>query len=177
MKLNRHHRTGFTIVELLIVIIVIAILAAIVIVAYNGITAKAQSSKVDQDIATLVRAINAARINTDKTLYAITGNGCTRCSCPYLSGDTTPAYTLPKTHGCWTAYFNTIDKIATASGANLAPLKAGDPWGSPYSIDENEGESGGCGYDIVESWGRSGNINGGTRLGTVNVSHYSVQCP
>lgn len=36
---------GFTIVELLIVIIVIAILAAIVIVAYQGITAKANASK------------------------------------------------------------------------------------------------------------------------------------
>lgn len=35
---------GFTIVELLIVIIVIAILAAIVIIAYNGVTQKAQAS-------------------------------------------------------------------------------------------------------------------------------------
>ncbi len=35
---------GFTIVELLIVIVIIAILAAITIVAYNGITAKANAS-------------------------------------------------------------------------------------------------------------------------------------
>jgi prepilin-type N-terminal cleavage/methylation domain-containing protein len=34
-------RQGFTIVELLIVVIVIAILAAITIVAYNGITNRA----------------------------------------------------------------------------------------------------------------------------------------
>lgn len=37
-----NNRDGFTIVELLIVVVVIAILAAITIVAYNGITKKAQ---------------------------------------------------------------------------------------------------------------------------------------
>ena len=35
---------GFTIVELLIVIVIIGILAAITIVAYNGITARAQTT-------------------------------------------------------------------------------------------------------------------------------------
>ena len=35
--LKKSHQQGFTIVELLIVIIVIAILAALVIAAYNGI--------------------------------------------------------------------------------------------------------------------------------------------
>lgn len=40
------HAQGFTIVELLIVIIVIAILAAITIVAYNGIQQRARNSQV-----------------------------------------------------------------------------------------------------------------------------------
>jgi len=39
-------KEGFTIVELLIVIVVIAILAAITIVAYNGIQARARDAKV-----------------------------------------------------------------------------------------------------------------------------------
>lgn len=43
MKSNRH-TTGFTIVELLIVIVVIGILAAITIVAYNGIQERARAS-------------------------------------------------------------------------------------------------------------------------------------
>jgi len=41
---------GFTIVELLIVVVVIAILAAITIVSYNGITAKANDATVQHDL-------------------------------------------------------------------------------------------------------------------------------
>jgi prepilin-type N-terminal cleavage/methylation domain-containing protein len=49
--------TGFTIVELLIVIVVIGILAAITIVAYNGMQAKARFSVYKTDIASLNKAI------------------------------------------------------------------------------------------------------------------------
>jgi len=52
VALHKNLRRGFTIVELLIVIVVIAILAAISIVAYNGIQARAENSKT-------VAAVNA----------------------------------------------------------------------------------------------------------------------
>lgn len=42
--------TGFTIVELLIVIVVIGVLAAIVVVAYNGITRTAQQSAITAEL-------------------------------------------------------------------------------------------------------------------------------
>ena len=48
---------GFTIVELLIVVVVIAILAAITIVAYNGIIAKTNDAAVKNDLVTLQKKV------------------------------------------------------------------------------------------------------------------------
>jgi prepilin-type N-terminal cleavage/methylation domain-containing protein len=50
-------KKGFTIVELLIVIIVIAILATITIVAYNGVQQRSRESKRAADMKSLQKAI------------------------------------------------------------------------------------------------------------------------
>ncbi len=50
MRSRRLNRGGFTIVELLIVVVVIAILAAITIVVYNGVSAQANDSVVQSDL-------------------------------------------------------------------------------------------------------------------------------
>lgn len=48
---------GFTIVELLIVIVVIAILASITVVAYNGIQWRAKNTSVEQSVVTYQKAL------------------------------------------------------------------------------------------------------------------------
>ncbi len=55
--LNPKSRSGFTIVELLIVIVVIAILAAISVVAYGGIQQRARDSQRAQDMATIKKTL------------------------------------------------------------------------------------------------------------------------
>lgn len=52
-------QTGFTIVELLIVVVVIAILAAITIVAYNGMQRQAQNSATMSEVASAAKQLKA----------------------------------------------------------------------------------------------------------------------
>lgn len=55
---NKQQKTaGFTLVELLIVIVVIAILAAISVVAYSGIQQRARDSQRVQDVKTIAQAL------------------------------------------------------------------------------------------------------------------------
>jgi len=57
-KLTAKH-AGFTLVELLIVIVVIAILAAITIVAYNGIQQRAYNTRIVQGVAQYETALES----------------------------------------------------------------------------------------------------------------------
>lgn len=57
-------RSGFTIVELLIVIVVIAILAAITTVSYNGITVRAQESALKSDLKTAATQLQLAFVES-----------------------------------------------------------------------------------------------------------------
>lgn len=172
------HGTGFTIVELLIVIVVIGILAALVVSSFSKAQENARVAKVKNDITVLNKSVQNARTNMGKTFMAISGSGCTRCACPYASGDTTPYNTLPKTHNCWVRYYATLDAIAGAADTNLDQLKEGDPWGSPYAIDENEGEisTNPCRTDVVYSFGRSSSQNGGTVVGYTKLPFSLATC-
>lgn len=59
ISLVKNSRDGFTIVELLIVVVIIAILAAITIVAYNGIQARANNSAAAATANTLGKRMQA----------------------------------------------------------------------------------------------------------------------
>lgn len=71
---------GFTIVELLIVIVVIGILAAIVIVAYNGVTNKANTTKSQTNAASVQKIAEAYNADNGKypdTMAAFSAAGNT----------------------------------------------------------------------------------------------------
>lgn len=74
----QNKKQGFTIVELLVVVVVIGILAAITIVAYNGIQQRARDSARKSDIGVIQKALE---------LYHIDNGGYPNCSGgTYLAG-------------------------------------------------------------------------------------------
>ena len=72
MQWAKEKYIGFTIVELLIVIVVIAILAAITIVAYTGVQDRAKESNVQSDLSAFMKRIEIARTNAADGLYPFT---------------------------------------------------------------------------------------------------------
>jgi len=82
-------QTGFTIVELLIVIVVIGILAAITIVAYNGVQANAKDASLKTTIEQLQKAVEL--YNAQYGNYPITS------ASPLTNGGGQTTYTSP---GC-----------------------------------------------------------------------------
>jgi general secretion pathway protein G len=138
--------SGFTIVELLVVIIVIGILAAITIVSYTGITTRAQVTKMNDDLLLFSKAVQAARITTGETLGQIDGSFWSAGPCSTKPSGTDLA-ALAHTDSCWVQYLTDLNNISLASGINIKNMV--DPWGRPYAIDENEGEGSGCGLDSI----------------------------
>lgn len=67
---------GFTIVELLIVIVVIAILAAISVVAYTGVQSRARDSQRVQDIKVIAKALEMYYIDNGGYPEGLCASGC-----------------------------------------------------------------------------------------------------
>jgi len=95
-------KSGFTIVELLIVIVVIGILAAITVVAFNGVQERAKFATYKADISAINKAILS--FYAEKGYYPFPTSACTNGWCgwdqstePFVPG-LAPAYlsTLPQ---------------------------------------------------------------------------------
>ena len=85
--MGRHKNHGFTIVELLIVIVVIAILAAITIVAFNGVQQRAKNSAKLSTVESIIKLIELYR--SEYGTYPVTSTYCTTTDnkCVNWNGD------------------------------------------------------------------------------------------
>lgn len=77
MPKNKQKHTGFTLVELLIVIVVIAILATVSIVAYNGVQIRAKNTQLSSVAANYAKALQLYKVDEGElpSLARVGNNG------------------------------------------------------------------------------------------------------
>lgn len=114
IKSKTQAQRGFTIVELLIVVVVIAILAAITIVSYNGITARANQSAAKASAATIQKKAELFAADSNLNRYPI-------------QSDTGATAGFPGTDASKTWYFSGVtvnwSTTALASGTNNSTVR------------------------------------------------------
>ena len=119
---KRENTRGFTIVELLIVVVIIAILAAITIVAYNGIQQRARASAASSALSQAAKKLELYKV--DNSAYPTSTNlasaGITNAN------DTTYQYTSDGTTYCLTATNVTISYYLNSTTTS-SPTAGGCP--------------------------------------------------
>lgn len=137
MRINKLRASGFTIVELLIVIVIIGILAAITIVAYNGIQQRAIGAALSSDLTAIARQFKVSQVTNDAypTTVSTTRPGVTY-TVTTNNASTPQSFCIMATQGS-VNYFVT-DSISPTSGVCtgsglIAYLDAGNPASYPGS--------------------------------------------
>lgn len=120
--------SGFTIVELLIVIVIIAILAAITVVAFNGVQQRARESSVKSALSQAQRKLETYKV--DNSGYPTTGNLANAQIAN--SSDVTYQYTSNGTTYCMTATngsisFQITENTVASSGGCAGHGQGGAP--------------------------------------------------
>lgn len=166
---HRFHSTsrrGFTIVELLIVIVVVAILAAITSVAYNGVQARARDAARIQKLTAIAKAIEMYYVDNGRYPPIEDGSGI-ESSC-----------------GSQTENWGHCDRNKTLADA-LAPYMTIDPvslssattGGSYYYYYNSEGSDGRAHYGMmVYLEGSGGQNDGGYYTNAYEVGDNPAYC-
>jgi len=113
-------RRGFTIVELLIVIVVIGILAAITIVAFNGVQNKAKAGAAQAAVSQANKKIlTYAAENADQYPPSLTAAGVTNIQgleYSYNNSSSPRTYGVTATNGTWSFYISNTATQPTSGG-------------------------------------------------------------
>ncbi len=148
---------GFTIVELLIVIVVIGILALLVITTYSGIQAKARNSKRSSDVSTIQTQLEAFFQNSGYYPSLADVNSTTWWSSNAKSLDTEALVdpSAPSSTDCFKTHNNCFAASATSKS---------------YGYEAKDGSNGSCeaddttcaSYTLTANY--EGTVNGATSV-------------
>jgi prepilin-type N-terminal cleavage/methylation domain-containing protein len=123
-----HRRTGFTLVELIIVTVVIAILATITIVAYSNVQAETRDAKVRDGAAKIAEAIETWSLQTNLNPdTANTGYGSTTCPSTAGSGQGWVSIVGSASYGC------TLESVLESSGYLPVGYANSEPYNTKYN--------------------------------------------
>jgi prepilin-type N-terminal cleavage/methylation domain-containing protein len=146
---------GFTLIELLIVIVIIGILSGILVSVIDPVKMynKGKYAKAQAGMDKFIGAVTMAQVQTGLRLGSMTGTWCSSCTgCSGID-------LRDSTGQCYTNWISARDAVSNtiAGQVDLSTL-ARDPWGSPYLLNENEGEipANPCVYDSVTTAGPDG---------------------
>ena len=145
---------GFTIVELLIVIVIIAILATISIVAYNGIQSRAKASEASYALAQAKKKLELYRV--DNGSYPTSGN---LASAGVTDKDVSYEYTSDGNTYCITGTAGSVSYKASESTNPSAGGCAGHGQNGSAAITNlspNPSLESGSGGWTTNSWGMGG---------------------
>ena len=111
---------GFTIVELLVVIVVIGILAAITIVSYSGISSRATASALQSDLDNASKQLKLYYVDHGSYPTSLDGSNCPLGSAP--SPDT--RYCLKASSGATFTYANVLPSTFSLKATNSSSTTA-----------------------------------------------------
>ena len=132
--IERSKRSGFTIVELIIVIVVIGILAAISLVSYSGIKQRAENSTIAESASTFRGVVQIASLQNVNLPAGTVGRFCLSDQSAETNTDGTPkcgVYSPSGPKGARGALYNEtlINGFKNSVGGSLPKLIKNDTYG------------------------------------------------
>jgi prepilin-type N-terminal cleavage/methylation domain-containing protein len=162
---GRAQGKGFTIVELLIVIVVIAILAAITIVSYNGITSRTKIAQVNSFLSSALKAVETSKtMSTSDTLPASLADAkispASSIQATYSSDQTSKQYCIDaKNSDNYSAYIDSINR--TIKTGSCLDFGLAGRWLFNGNANDSSGNNfNGTAYNTTLTTGQNGQVNG-----------------